>query len=195
MRLECDYDDLEATKTVLQDALLGSVQELTHELYKVAASSSKPVFVCLIDSAYRTEDAQFQLNILENVLMVVRNEVRIFWVEGSVNPDKRKILAIPTEQPPPALALLDFAAAKLENVYQGRFEREAILKFINTVLGRADTKEKVSSLLLKLWRLSRTLKYLRPTSDADELPQLQSSTTTKPNASNNLLIICLERLV
>jgi hypothetical protein len=42
-------------------------------------------------------------------------------VEGSVNPDKKKLLGISVDTLPPTLALLDFSAAKLQNIFKGHF--------------------------------------------------------------------------
>lgn len=64
VRVVCNYNDHESTSKAIKEAMLSSVQELTHELYKTARATEKVVFVCLIDSAYRVEESQKQLNIL-----------------------------------------------------------------------------------------------------------------------------------
>lgn len=74
------------------------------------------------------------------MLDAYREQVYLFWVEGSVNPDKKKILGIPMDQAPPALALLDFTAAKPSNIFRGNFETKEIKGYIGKVLRSKDTQ-------------------------------------------------------
>lgn len=126
--------------------------------------------MAVVDSAFEIYKSRKLLDMLEGVLQDYEDEIYVFWVEGCVNPQKKRILNIPENEPPPSLGFFDvYYNHTSRRAFAGKFEKYEIEKYIENYININYTKKTFSQLAEAL-ALTSTFKLLRPEQFESSLP-------------------------
>jgi len=91
--------DMRDLKTEVTSKALRLIDEFTLENYQFYTKNA--VLVAVVDSILETSATKQLLSLLEPIAKHFSHSLHVTWVEGNLNPEKKKMLGIPLKAPLP----------------------------------------------------------------------------------------------